>query len=129
MLVDKDNHVLSTGYNGVPAGRPHCNQVNGEGVMAHLCTGALSSSGTNLAGCSAVHAEINALISCRNPEDAYTAYVTASPCLLCIGPLLNSACEEIVFMDFYPHRDAEHLWTSSGRKWIHHVPSWTVNSK
>lgn len=122
VLVDENNLVLATGYNGVPRGFPHCNHADQKGLMPHLCDGAFSKSGTNLDSCKAVHAEANALISCRNPEDIRTAYVTASPCETCVRMLLNTKCETIVFEQLYPHRMAEEYWRQSGRKWVHWSP-------
>lgn len=119
VLVDEHKRVIATGYNGVPSGTPHCNYQTDAGLMPNLCSGALSMSGTNLTNCRAIHAEINALISCRHPEDIVWAYCTSSPCNLCIGPLLNTSCVEIVFEQAYPHLDARNQWVTAGRKWTH----------
>lgn len=121
VLVDARNRVIATGYNGVPSGERHCNHVTNTGLHPYICEAALSKSGTELGSCRAIHAEINALISCRNPEDIRIAYNTASPCKLCIGPLLNTPCEEIVFLEVYPHPEARDQWLRNGRKWLHFV--------
>lgn len=122
VLVDENNLVLASGYNGVPRDFPHCNYANSDGLMPHLCSGALSKSGTNLESCKAVHAEANALISCRNPEDIRTAYVTVSPCEVCVRMLLNTKCQTIVFKELYPHKMSEVFWRSTGRHWVHWSP-------
>ena len=60
VLVNARNHVLATGYNGVPAGSTHCNEVStirGALTFGHACAGADADSGTNLDSCLAVHAE------------------------------------------------------------------------
>ena len=54
VLVDSNNHVAATGYNGVPKGFVHCLDVP--------CIGADAQSGTRLDECYAVHAEMNALL-------------------------------------------------------------------
>jgi len=118
VLVDKNNRVIATGYNGVPSGDHHCNHETSTGLMPYLCDGALSMSGTDLSRCRAIHSEANALISCRNPEDVRTAYCTASPCDQCTGFLLNTPCDTIVFSEVYPHLKAEQRWTRTGRKWV-----------
>lgn len=110
VLVDEQNRILATGYNGVASGLPHC--------IDHPCPGAGQPSGQGLHLCGAIHAEANALISCRNPEDIKTIYTTASPCINCTRLLLNTPCESIVFIEQYPHNESEILWTSQGRKWI-----------
>lgn len=123
VLVDGRNRVLATGYNGVPSGVPHCNHRNPEaqlGTVAfpQLCKGALAPSGTMLSDCQAVHAEANALISCRHPEDVEVAYCTASPCYQCVGYLLNTNCRSIVFSELYPHPESKDRWVSQGRLWL-----------
>ena len=47
-VIVKDNHIISTGYNGAVAGKPHC-EDEGCNVMDGHCQ-------------RAVHAEINAII-------------------------------------------------------------------
>jgi dCMP deaminase len=111
VLADQRNRILATGYNGVASGLPHC--------IDHPCPGANLPSGTGLNLCQAIHAEANALISCRNPEDIYTCYSTASPCEQCIRFLLNTSCKRIVFAEIYPHIESERLWASQGREWVH----------
>jgi dCMP deaminase len=126
VLVDKDGHVLSTGYNGVAAGLPHCNS---EQPMLHLdrsieitypnaCAGAKSPSGTNLDSCQAIHAEQNALLQCKDVREVHTCYVTCSPCVTCVKLLMNTGCRRIVFGEVYPHSDAKNLWLlTPGREW------------
>jgi dCMP deaminase len=125
-LLNARGHVLSTGYNGVAAGLPHCNEelVNDLEFDAkpvvlqlHACSGAKAPSGTNLDGCQAIHAEQNALLQCRDMYAIHTAYVTASPCMTCIKLLLNTSCQRIVFVEEYPHSAAKDLWTGTGRAW------------
>lgn len=109
VLVNKRNHVIATGYNGNAAGQPHCIEVK--------CPGADLPSGTGLDACEAIHAEANALLQCKDVYEISKAYVTASPCIHCVKLLLNTGCEEVVFIDEYPHYEARHLWEEAGRKW------------
>lgn len=126
VLLNARGHVLSTGYNGVAAGLPHCNHVENEilhdglagvPVFPHACSGAKAPSGTNLDGCQAIHAEQNALLQCRDMYAIHTAYVTASPCMTCCKLLLNTSCQRIVYVEEYPHSAAKDLWTGAGRAW------------
>jgi|SRR5665647_6862 len=125
VLLDVRGHVLATGYNGVAAGQPHCNEPDVDGfgpviypvVYPFACPGATSPSGTNLDGCYAVHAEQNALLQCHDVYQIDTCYVTTSPCITCTKLLLNTACRRIVFLNEYPHADSQFLWESSGRIW------------
>jgi dCMP deaminase len=127
VLLNARGHVLSTGYNGVAAGLPHCNDeilydVDSHDVKpvllhVHACSGATAPSGTNLDGCQAIHAEQNALLQCRDMYAIHTAYVTASPCMTCCKLLLNTSCQRIVYVEEYPHSAAKDLWTGAGRAW------------
>lgn len=129
VLLNERGHVLATGYNGVAAGMPHCNDVavasydpesgEAEGTYhPHACQGAKAPSGTNLDGCQAIHAEQNALLQCKDAYQIHTAYVTASPCMTCTKLLLNTSCQRIVFVEEYPHNQAQALWEAAGREWL-----------
>lgn len=111
VLVDKLGHVLSTGYNGVARGLPHCNE-------GHPCEGAGMSKGEGLDKCEAIHAEQNALLQCGDVENIHTCYCTASPCIHCLKLLLNTSCKRIVFREEYYHARAKELWLQSGREWM-----------
>lgn len=110
ILVSSDNQVLSTGYNGVPSGFKHC--------IDHPCEGAKYPSGEGLDKCEAIHAEMNAVINCKDIKQIHTAYCTDSPCIHCVKVLLNTSCKRIVSVKKYAHNDKSHsLWLKSGRKW------------
>ena len=81
IITDKDGHVLSTGYNGVPSGIPHC--------IEESCAGAVGAKGDSSL-CEAVHAEINALIQCRDLHRATTMYCSCTPCFACAKAILNT---------------------------------------
>lgn len=131
VLLDQDGFILSTGYNGVAAGQPHCNKVTGnkyssgarylEGLSEprfdHACPGAFAKSGTQLDGCHAIHAEQNALLRCPDVRRIHTCFVTASPCMTCTKLLMNTACQQVIFDQPYPHSEARALWESMGREW------------
>lgn len=114
VLVDKDDRTLSTGYNGPPAGARHCIDVP--------CPGATAPSGTGLDACEAIHAEANALLYCPDVRQIDTCYCTTSPCVSCVKLLLGTACQTIVFIDEYPHPEAEMMWRRAHRIWRQHTP-------
>lgn len=126
VLLSERGHVLSTGYNGVAAGQPHCNEegepLDGTFVdgpwYPNACPAAFAFSGTNLDGCHALHAEQNALLQCRDVWQIWTCCVTTSPCMTCTKLLLNTSCQRVVFREAYPHTEAEALWTAAGREWL-----------
>ena len=87
VLVDSSNHVVATGYNGVPTHFQHCLDVP--------CEGATSNSGEDLEKCLAVHAEQNAFLQLRS-NDTLTAYLTVTPCITCAKMIANSKVRRIV---------------------------------
>ena len=112
ILIDRNNYVISTGRNGNPSGVEHCNLYG--------CKGTNFSSGEGLDQCEAIHAEINAIAHCRDPNKIYKAYTTVSPCIHCIKALLATPCQEIIFLEEYPHQESKELWLKSKRKWTHY---------
>lgn len=122
VIVDKNNRIIGTGYNGTPRGMTHCrptleNWRHGDAFQ--MCAGHKAPSGADL--CEAVHAEQNALLQCRNPDDAETIYVTTSPCQRCTKQLLNTGVKRIVFLKATEGQpQASELWRKAGRHWLHH---------
>lgn len=120
VLVNARRHVLATGYNGVAAGLPHCNELVNDGYP-HACAVAFERtgpSGAHLDGCEAVHAEQNAMVQCPDPWAIATAYVTHAPCVPCVKLLLGTGCQRIIFLTRAPHTArAEALWVNAGRAW------------
>lgn len=111
VITDNAGYCVSTGYNSVPAGLPHCNEKP--------CSGAFAKSGESLHLCSALHAEDVALMKCKDIQQIKSIYVTASPCIFCTRKLLNTSVTRIIFIEDYPHPEAKDLWVSTGREWIH----------
>lgn len=113
VLVDDSGQVLSTGYNGVAPGRPHCTDER--------CPGAGLRSGTGLDLCEAIHAEQNALIACPDFRKVHRIYVTCSPCVSCTKMLMRTPARQIFFMTTYAHdAQARELWERDGRHWGHY---------
>ena len=110
IMTDNRGRIIASGYNGVAAGMEHCS--------THPCPGAKLPSGEGLDKCEAIHAEANALIQCKNPDDIHTVYCTASPCIHCVKMLMNTGAQRIVFDEEYPHSEAADLWREHGGDWI-----------
>ncbi len=87
IITDKDGHVLSTGYNGVPKSFNHC--------IDHPCAGAADTPG-NTANCMAVHAEANAILQCSDLTRAHTIYCSCAPCFACAKLISNTSIEKVV---------------------------------
>lgn len=102
VLTTEDFKILSTGYNGIVEGLPHC--------IDNPCPGANSPSGSDLDKCEAVHAEANALLQCPDVKKIEYAFITAFPCIHCIKLLANTSCKTIYYLDKYSHKLAYDLW-------------------
>ena len=101
VIVDFNNRVLAQGYNSPPRNLPTCLEIP--------CGGTDPS---NNHPCIAAHAEISALISCRDILSARTIYITCSPCINCMQAIMTTPIERIVFSEF--HKTWEHskrIWT------------------
>jgi len=107
VLTDYRGFVLSTGYNGVASGLPHC--------IDQDCGGATKPSGSDT--CQAVHAEINALIRCKDVDALYVCYTTVFPCNNCMKTLLNTNCQYIVYMEGHDGmQPILEQWLKAGRE-------------
>ena len=123
VLVNARGHVLATGYNGVAAGLPHCNEKTITRVdpsryykseYLHACLGAGAAAGDALEQCAAIHAEQNALLQCRDVWAIDTCYATVFPCVHCAKLLLNTGCRRIVHAADYADA-SQALWVGAGR--------------
>lgn len=108
VIVDEHNNIMSTGYNSVAAGLPHCTTKN--------CKGAQAKSGQDLHLCEARHAEDVALMKCKDVHAIYTIYCTTEPCVHCTRRLLDTSCKRVVFAEPYPTTSSD-IWTGAGRQW------------
>lgn len=90
VLVNQDNRIISTGYNGSLSGNPHCDEI-GHTMRDGHCIATL-------------HAEMNALLYCAKEgisvKDS-TCYVTHFPCLNCTKALIQAGISEIYYDNNY----------------------------
>lgn len=122
VLVNARGHVLSTGYNGVATGRPHCNGMDPFAPVGypHACAGAWAKSGEDLDQCEAIHAEQNALLQCHDVWQIDTCYCTVSPCITCAKLLLNTSCQRVVFTEEHASApESRALWLDADRIWVY----------
>ncbi|HPU90565.1 MAG TPA: deaminase, partial [Spirochaetota bacterium] len=93
-VVVKDKRILTTGYNGPPAGISHCTHETC--VRERLKV----PSGERHELCRGLHAEQNAIIQAALHGvsiNGATIYVTHQPCSICTKMLINSGIRTIVF--------------------------------
>jgi dCMP deaminase len=99
-ILVRDKRILTTGYNGPPAGLPHCDELGG-----CLRDKMEVASGERHELSRAVHAEQNAIIQAAvhgfSIEGA-TLYATNQPCGLCTKMLVNAGVREFVVAEGYP---------------------------
>jgi len=110
-VIVKDKRILATGYNGVPSGLAHCEEVGCLREQRGI------PSGTRHELCRGIHAEQNAVIQSARygiAIDGSTVYCTHQPCILCAKILINSGITDIVFRDAYPDPLSEELLAEAG---------------
>ena len=111
-IIVKDKRILTTGYNGAPAGvsscaeRAECIRVN-KGIK----------SGTCQEYCYAVHAEQNAIIQAAKLGLAVygaTLYCTHQPCTICARMIINAGIKRVVYKNGYPDEFSLQLFNEAG---------------
>lgn len=101
-VIMKDNHILSTGYNGTPRGVKNCFDGG-----CPRCNGT-AESGTRLDECLCTHAEQNAICQAAFYGSSIaggTIYITISPCLTCAKLIINAGLKEVVYGGDYAFLD------------------------
>ena len=93
VITDEYNHIMATGFNGVPQTFPHCTEFP--------CGGEKYSQGEGLSECMAIHAETNALLQCHDSMKIKTIYCTLMPCIDCAKLIGNTSCKRIVYSEEY----------------------------
>ena len=99
-VIVKNKRIVTTGYNGAPAGIKTCVE-RGECLRQKLGI----ASGTRAELCYAVHAEQNAIIQAAllgSSIDGATLYCTHQPCVLCAKMIVNSGIRRVVYREGYP---------------------------
>jgi len=94
----RDKHILSTGYNGAPAGQKDCLEL---GCLRNEMNIA---SGERTEICRAIHAEQNVIIQAALHGvsiEGCTIYCTHTPCVLCAKMLVNSRIKRFVSFGKY----------------------------
>jgi dCMP deaminase len=89
-VLVRDKRILTTGFNGSPAGQEHCDEIGHLMVDGHCVR--------------TIHAETNAIIQAAlhgvSTRDA-TCYVTHLPCINCTKALINAGIIRIVYGEAY----------------------------
>ena len=108
----RDRSILATGYNGAPAGMPHCLDV---GCLVYESR---TPAGDVEKNCfRTIHAEINAIAqAARNGTriDGADIYVTHTPCIHCFKTLVNTGVKRIFYERPYKLETLDELRANTG---------------
>ena len=99
-VIVKDKRIMTTGYNGAPAGLKTCKE-RGECLRRKLGI----PSGTRTEICYAIHAEQNAILQAAKlglSIDGATLYCTHQPCSVCAKMIINAGIKRVVYEQGYP---------------------------
>ncbi len=110
-VLVKDRRLLTTGYNGAPAGLKHCHEVGCLRQERNI------PSGERHELCRGLHAEQNAIIQGALHGVSIkgaTIYCTHHPCSVCAKMLINSGIEKVILKDAYPDELARQLFAEAG---------------
>ena len=111
-VIVKDKRVMTTGYNGAPAGVKTCVE-RGECLRKKLGI----PSGTRHVMCYAVHAEQNAIIQAAKlgiEINGATLYCTHQQCILCAKMICNSGIVRVVYEKGYPDEFSLEIFREAG---------------
>lgn len=90
VIVNRENRIVSTGYNGSIKGNPHCDEIGHTMRDGHCIA--------------TIHAEMNALLYCAKEGisvNGCIAYVTHFPCLNCTKSLIQAGISKIYYNNAY----------------------------
>jgi dCMP deaminase len=112
-IAVRDKHILTTGYNGAPAGAKDCLELGC--IRDELKI----PSGTRHEICRAIHAEQNVIIQAGLHGvslEGSTVYCTHTPCVLCAKMLVNAKIARFVSFGKYSDDTFIGLFKEAGIK-------------
>lgn len=115
-VIVKDNRVMTTGYNGAPAGISSCME-RGECLREKNNI----PSGTHAEICYAAHAEQNAIIQAARYGiniNGATLYCTHQPCVICAKIIINAGIKRVIYKEGYPDEFSLKLFKEAGTEII-----------
>lgn len=111
-IIVKDRRILTTGYNGAPAGLPHCDEIGHLMINGHCMR--------------TLHAEQNAIIQAALHGVSVaggTIYVTHQPCLTCAKMIINAGIKRVVYAGHYPDENSVAFLEAAGVALEHWQPA------
>ena len=119
-VIVKDKRIMTTGYNGAPAGLRTCRERQ-ECMRRKLGI----ASGTRAELCYAIHAEQNAIIQAAKlgvSIDGATLYCTHQPCSVCAKMIINAGIRRVVYQEGYPDSFSLQIFEEAGILLEKYVP-------
>ncbi|MEG1559317.1 MAG: cytidine/deoxycytidylate deaminase family protein [Clostridia bacterium] len=107
-VIVKNKRIITTGYNGAPAGIISCKD-RGECIRRKLNI----PSGKQHEICYAIHAEQNAIIQAAKlgiAIEGATLYCTHQPCVICAKMIVNAGINKVIYGDGYPDEFAMQIF-------------------
>jgi dCMP deaminase len=102
-VLVRDHRVIASGYNGSPAGQPHCTEAGCVIESGHCVR--------------TIHAELNALLQCARygiQTQGVDLYCTDMPCWQCARALVQAGIQRIYYLRPYESPETLELITSTG---------------
>ncbi|MCL2888175.1 MAG: deaminase [Elusimicrobia bacterium] len=114
-VLVKDNRVISIGFNGVPAGRKHCDEHFEEIYKKDFCkiyptkeeffkSKTFMDEHGKFSNENELHAEQNAILfAAKNgiATNGATLYITLSPCINCAKVIITAGIKTVFYKDLY----------------------------
>jgi len=104
-VIVRDKNILATGYNGSPAGAPHCTEVGCLIYKSQTPAGEIEENCFRT-----IHAEINAIAQAAKNGAAIRGadiYITHTPCIHCFKVLVNTGISRICYETEYKRHTLE----------------------
>ena len=113
-VIVKDKRIMTTGYNGAPAGVKTC-------IERGVCMRNEQNipSGTHAELCYAAHAEQNAIIQAAREGISLKGcvlYCTHQPCVVCAKMIINAGIIEVIYKEGYPDQFSQEICKEAGVK-------------
>lgn len=113
-IIDRENRILSVGYNGLPRGM-------NDDDFDWLSTGEVTGIKKNIKDYYVVHAERNAILNYRgNLKDLKdsTLYVTWYPCVECAKEIIQVGIKKVIYLRMYSKKEmveiSEYMFRCAG---------------
>jgi len=106
-VIVRDKNILATGYNGAPAGMPHCTEMGCLVYQSKTPTGDIEENCFRT-----IHAEINAIAQAAKNGSSIkdgAIYITHTPCIHCIKVLVNTGIKDIYYESPYKLQTLEEI--------------------